>query len=203
MMVKKRRQFLRYLGKSRLPSFSLKLAEIAIRMDGGVLQRADDLIRYSWRIVNGFGKDSAYEFRYAVFSEYCVNHFLPTDSYNYAQVVDTALRCVNSSGVRRKESLTNQCMYYMKTFHNHEHLIEDLFYSMCNDNKKLDDKYITPDVITVAQSMTKTKDFTSMPILADALEDAGFTDGILDTMREKSHWWCGASWALYELREKH
>lgn len=75
----------------------------------------------------------------------------------------------------------------------------ELFESMTNGGKKLLNCHKTPDAVSLAKSMVKTYDFSAMPILADALEEAGLDDNILEVMRTQPEYWSEGSWAVNQL----
>ena len=60
----------------------------------------------------------------------------------------------------------------------------------------------TDTVVTLARTMYETRDFSAMPILADALQDAGCeNDDVLSHCRQQgAH--CRGCWALDLILEK-
>jgi len=63
-----------------------------------------------------------------------------------------------------------------------------------------DSKWRTSDAVAIAKSIEQTRDFSAMPILADALEEAGFSDyNHLHHMRHDADDWTLADWTLTNL----
>lgn len=75
-----------------------------------------------------------------------------------------------------------------------------LFYSMFNHNKTLDVKYKTKDTVSLANVIKEQWDFSAIPILADALEELGYEDDILQLMRNESEFASVECWAVHQLR---
>lgn len=76
---------------------------------------------------------------------------------------------------------------------------DEIFHSIYNENKVLDNKHKTPDTLSLAK--VAKKDLTVIPILADALEESGFNDEVtLGFMRNRPDLHTNAMWALTQLR---
>ncbi len=60
-----------------------------------------------------------------------------------------------------------------------------------------DPQWKTSDAVALARGMYDTRDFSAMPILADALQDAGCADEIiLERLRNVSHAWYRGCWLI-------
>ncbi len=56
--------------------------------------------------------------------------------------------------------------------------------------------------IAIAQRLYETKDWSGMPILADALQEAGCNENFLDHMRNRESKFCRGCWILDQLLDK-
>jgi hypothetical protein len=64
------------------------------------------------------------------------------------------------------------------------HLVRDIFGNPFRPMPAIDRKWLTSTVVALAKGMYESRDFGAMPILADALQDAGCdSDDILDHCR--------------------
>lgn len=193
-------------GLDQLLIYAIKLAQInaVSKSDYSLMQKGDDLLREALLVVrklpskyfsvklNSFSRlsegyfsesaDNAHRIILSSVSAVC-DLYSPMPAYDLSHVIPT-------------------CVDFVITYCSHIDFnsIYNLQNSMYNHGKVLEDRYKTPDAISLARSIKKTYDFSAMPILADALEEAGLEDdSILRTMRNKPEYWTEGAWAVYEL----
>ena len=74
--------------------------------------------------------------------------------------------------------------------HGQRELLRDIFPNPCRPASAFDSSWRTPAVLSVAQEMYRSRDFSQMSALADALEAAGCTEpAMLEHCRSgREHW---------------
>jgi hypothetical protein len=125
-------------------------------------------------------------------------NFINTKSCHAAWAAVFASYCCSN----KKRILSNACTALKFTWSScfSKKLINSFYQNSYNDGKIFPNHYKTPDVLNMAQSIIKERDFASSPILADALEDAGCNDdALLFHLRNDT---IGLSdWTLFNLRK--
>jgi hypothetical protein len=84
------------------------------------------------------------------------------------------------------------------------HLVRDLFGPLPFREVRLDLAWLTPAVLSIARRAYDERDFAALPVLADALADAGCNnEDLLRHCRERGLAHCRGCWAVDLLLGKH
>lgn len=65
---------------------------------------------------------------------------------------------------------------------------QDRLYGQLKNYLKIDQHWLSCQVVNITKTIIKDKTYDDMPVLADALEDTGVEGDILRLVRERTRW---------------